>query len=136
MPQLTSHPTPKLSNPTLKKTQKPSQQKNYSPTTKTIIPEKVSSPSSTSNVYQILMDKKFKWGKFLSKKQQGAIKDQLRQLKNWPLTSGLDIKALQGEAKGTFRIRVGGCRIVFFVDDKNKHIFIQSISLRKNAYKK
>ena len=82
------------------------------------------------------MDKKFKWGKFLSKKQQGAIKDHLKQLKNWPLISGLDIKALQGEAEGTFRMRVGGCRVVFFVDKKNKQIFIQSISLRKNAYKR
>ena len=98
--------------------------------------KKISSSSITNNGYQVLQDKKFTWPKFLTKPQQDAIKDQLRKLKHWPDTDSLDIKALKGEKKGTYRIRVGSCRIIFFVDEKERNIFIIEIGPRKNIYKK
>jgi uncharacterized protein len=119
-----------------KKYEKGSTIKTEQPKSKNIASKKASSSSNISNGYQVLQDKKFKWGKFLSKQQQGAIKDRLKQLKNWPLSEDPDIKPLKGEKKGTYRMRVGGCRIIFFVDEKNHQIFILEIGLRKNIYKK
>ncbi len=87
------------------------------------------------NEYLILQDKKFKWGRFLSTTQQNAIKDHAKELKYWPEVTDLDIKPLQGVEKGTYRLRVGSCRIKFFIDEKSRQIFIQKIGLRKNIYR-
>jgi ankyrin repeat protein/mRNA-degrading endonuclease RelE of RelBE toxin-antitoxin system len=88
------------------------------------------------NEYQILQDKKFEWGKFLSSTQQNNIKNHLKQLKFWPDTHDLDVKILQGAKQRTYRLRVGNCRILFSVDEKHRQIFIQEIGLRKTIYKR
>jgi ankyrin repeat protein/mRNA-degrading endonuclease RelE of RelBE toxin-antitoxin system len=105
-----------------------------STTTKQTI--KPSSSVNTNNQYQLLQDKNFKWPKFLTKSQQYATKDQLRELKYWPKVTDLDIKPLQGAKKGAYRLREGSCRVIFFVDTKEKNIFIEEIGPRKNIYKK
>jgi mRNA-degrading endonuclease RelE of RelBE toxin-antitoxin system len=106
-----------------------------------------SSPVISQNEYHILQDKHFKWPKFLTrtqqyaiknklKTQQYAIKNKLKELKHWPETSDLDIKPLQEEEKGTYRLRVGNCRVVFYVDKQQHQILIKKIGPRKNIYKK
>jgi ankyrin repeat protein/mRNA-degrading endonuclease RelE of RelBE toxin-antitoxin system len=98
--------------------------------------QKGSSMVLSINEYQILRDKNFKWPKFLTKEQKNEISNRIRQLKHWPDTDNLDIKPLKGEKKGTYRMRIGTCRILFFVDEKNYKIFIQEIGPRKNIYRK
>ena len=108
-----------------------------SPTIKSAaaIKEKETRPAITeNNEYQILQDMKLKWPRSLSAQQLEAIKQHLRKLKKWP-QHGLDIKKLSGESH-MFRLRVGGYRIIFSVDEKNRIIKIHTVGLRKNVYKK
>jgi ankyrin repeat protein/mRNA-degrading endonuclease RelE of RelBE toxin-antitoxin system len=99
-------------------------------------PVTINKSTPQKNTYLILQGKKLKWGKFLSTRQQEAIKDHAKQLKYWPEVHNLDIKPLQGTEKGIYRLRVGTCRVIFSIDIEQHQIFIQEIGLRKNIYKK
>ena len=46
-----------------------------------------------------------------------------------------DIATMQG-MRGFFRLRIGGYRAIFTVDDKEKAIYIQAIGPRGDVYKK
>lgn len=79
--------------------------------------------------YLILIDKKVN-----SLLLNQTIKDHITQLTHWPY-HGLDVKKLEGYPN-TYRLRVGGYRIIFSVDTKRHEIKIHEIGLRKNIYKK
>lgn len=83
--------------------------------------------------YQILIGEKLKWPQSLSQNQQESIKDHLRKLKNWP-NHGLDVKKLKGKSD-LYRLRVGGYRIIFSVNEARHEIKIYEIGLRKSIYK-
>jgi len=85
--------------------------------------------SSAQSKYLILIDKKVN-----ARLLNDTIKDHIRQLKNWPYHGGLDVKKLAGKSN-MYRLRVGGYRIIFSVDDANHEIKIHEIGLRKNIYK-
>ncbi|CAB1084408.1 hypothetical protein D1AOALGA4SA_11932 [Olavius algarvensis Delta 1 endosymbiont] len=46
------------------------------------------------------------------------------------------IKRLSGELKGSYRIRIGGIRIIYSVDDSQKIVYIEVIGFRGDVYKK
>lgn len=48
----------------------------------------------------------------------------------------LDVKKLEGEWHGYFRIRRGQLRIIFTVDKGNSIIYIEKIDSRGSAYKR
>jgi len=47
-----------------------------------------------------------------------------------------NIKPLSGELKGSYRLRIGGIRIVYSIDDSVKIVFIEVIGFRGDIYKK
>lgn len=46
-----------------------------------------------------------------------------------------DIATMQG-MEGFFRLRIGGYRAIFTIDEKEKTVYIQAIGPRGDAYKK
>lgn len=46
---------------------------------------------------------------------------------------GYDVKKLKG-VKNTYRLRIGGYRIIYMVDFKKSKIFVLAVSQRKKAY--
>jgi mRNA interferase RelE/StbE len=46
-----------------------------------------------------------------------------------------NIKKLSGELEGSFRLRLGGLRIIYSVDDKRKIVYIEVIGFRGDVYK-
>lgn len=47
---------------------------------------------------------------------------------------GKDIKKLRGELEGRYRLRVGGHRIVYRVDELEKAVIIMDIRAREKVY--
>jgi len=47
---------------------------------------------------------------------------------------GKNIKRLKGELQGRYRLRAGGYRIVYGVDEGEKAVVIEDIGLRGNVY--
>jgi len=50
--------------------------------------------------------------------------------------SGVHIKKLWGELEGMYRYAIGGLRIIYEVDTKNKVVKIKAIRSRGDVYKK
>ena len=46
-----------------------------------------------------------------------------------------NIKRLSGELEGSLRLRVGGMRIVYSVDQKSQTVYIEVIGFRGDVYK-
>ena len=71
----------------------------------------------------------------LDKKTQGRIKEALLKLEksDSPFLEQ-KVRALTGELKGDFRLRVGDLRILFTPDKKRKVISIYAILHRGKAY--
>jgi len=72
----------------------------------------------------------------LDKKTRARIKGALLKLveSNNPLVHE-NVKALTGELKGDYRLRVGDWRILFTPDKKSKVIHVYAILPRGRAYK-
>ena len=47
-----------------------------------------------------------------------------------------NIKQLNGELQGSFRLRVGNIRIIYSIDDAIKIVYIEVIGFRGDVYKK
>ncbi len=97
-------------------------------------PIQVNQPIRINNEYQVGHDIKLKWPRSLSGDKYNLMREHLRQLKHWPKVTGLDIKPLKDQS-GMLRLRVGGYRVLFTVDDAQHRIIIHVIKLRKNVYK-
>jgi mRNA interferase RelE/StbE len=50
----------------------------------------------------------------------------MEQIMENPL-EGLHVKRLRGELEGKYRYKIGGLRIVYFVDETERTIFVEAI---------
>ena len=57
----------------------------------------------------------------------GLAEDPIRQY---------NIKKLSGELKGSYRLRLGGMRIIYSVDETKNIIYIEVIGFRGDIYKR
>lgn len=65
-----------------------------------------------------------------------AVTCGIAKLDGYPLVlREMDVEKIRGMDK-TFRIRFGTCRIIFFVDDAERTIFVTHAEARKKAYTK
>lgn len=48
--------------------------------------------------------------------------------------AGNNIKALKGRFAGSYRYRVGDCRVVYTIDDHQITVFVVTIARRDNVY--
>jgi mRNA interferase RelE/StbE len=76
-----------------------------------------------------------KYFKKLDKKRRRKIKEKLLALSRQqnPLEN-IQVKALTGELKGFYRLRVGDYRIIFALLEEEKVIAVVNIFPRGNAY--
>jgi ankyrin repeat protein/mRNA-degrading endonuclease RelE of RelBE toxin-antitoxin system len=86
------------------------------------------------NVYSVVEGKHLKWPRSLRPNQEKLIEKDIRMLMYWPDHGLSDVKKLKGKTHA-YRLRVGGYRILFSVDDITHVITIEAIDLRKNVYK-
>lgn len=78
--------------------------------------------------------------KFLNEVSDQALKksfkDHIAKLEDYPLSlREMDTEIIRG-VKDTFRLRIGGYRIIFFVDKTDATIYVTDIKARKKAYTK
>jgi len=66
----------------------------------------------------------------LDGRTQEKIHKVLEALKTNPYRS-IKIKKLRGELKGRFRYRIGEIRIIYFIVEENKTIFVEASSIYK-----
>jgi len=76
-----------------------------------------------------------KYLKKLDKKLQRKIREKLQALcgQQNPLEN-IQVRALTGELKGFYRLRIGEYRIIFALLEEEKVIAVVNIVLRGNAY--
>ena len=70
----------------------------------------------------------------LDTKNQRKINNAIETITKSPM-EGFHIKKLKGELEGKHRYDVGGLRIIYFVDTKEKIISIEAIGSRGDIYK-
>jgi len=64
------------------------------------------------------------------------VKESIRRLTDYPLSlRELDVEKLQGIER-TFRVRVGRYRFIFYVDKKERTIFVTHLGKRESIYEK
>ena len=71
----------------------------------------------------------------LSAIQKERIKQSLKMLEDG-INTRKDIKQMVGDWKGYYRMRVGDIRIIFWIDQELKTIYIDHIGSRGDIYKK
>jgi len=71
----------------------------------------------------------------LSAIQKERIKQSLKMLEDG-INTRTDIKQMVGDWKGYYRMRVGDIRIIFWIDQELKTIYIDHIGSRGDIYKK
>jgi len=71
----------------------------------------------------------------LSAIQKERIKQSLKILEDG-INTRKDIKQMVGDWKGYYRMRVGDIRIIFWIDQELKTIYIDHIGSRGDIYKK
>ena len=72
--------------------------------------------------------------KNLDKATQKIIKEKLLLLAQNPDNLKNNIKALKGEFKGKFRLRIGNYRVVYTIDNEQIIIIVVRIGHRKEVY--
>jgi len=70
----------------------------------------------------------------LSEKQRTRIKEALAQLAEDPFKLA-GVKAMLGEWDGYRRMRVGDFRIIFWVDEDERIIYVDHLGARGDVYK-
>lgn len=83
--------------------------------------------------FLILVHDKFKWPKTLTEERKNIIKERLKELAVTGVSTTLDIEQF-GEADH-FRLRSGDHRIIFYVDNSERKIYIRKMGLRRSIYK-
>jgi mRNA interferase RelE/StbE len=64
-----------------------------------------------------------------------SLKEHIAKLEDYPLSlREMDAEVIRG-VKNTFRLRIGGYRVLFFVDKTEGTIYVTDIKARKKAYK-
>lgn len=74
----------------------------------------------------------FDFLKKCDKEIYGRVIEKLKVLSENPFPR--DSKRIIGRKEKVFRARVGKYRILYFVDDANKILFVSEIDLRKRVY--
>lgn len=67
--------------------------------------------------------------------QRQRIKQSLKELENG-IVDRVDVKSMAGEWKGYYRMRIGEVRVIFWIDHKQKTIYVDHIGSRGDIYKK
>lgn len=70
----------------------------------------------------------------LPKREAAKVLTALERLTVWPTETG-DVKALAGEFKGLYRLRVGRYRVHFDVDLDAGVLHVLSVATRQQAYR-
>lgn len=85
--------------------------------------------------YQVTVEKRAeKYLQRLPPKRYQKISDVIHKLKSFPIVNA-DVVPLKGKYKGkSFRLRVGGWRVLFTVDEKGKTIRVWKIDTRGDIY--
>ena len=84
-------------------------------------------------MYEVILYKDaVKFLKKIGKTKAEKVKKDLENLKNWPKVK--NIKKMYGEYDGYYRKRVGDIRIIFFVKNSQRKIYIDSINFRGSVY--
>lgn len=87
-------------------------------------------------MYEILISHEAeKYYKKQDKNTRRKINRCIALLSQEPL-SGSHIKRLHGELEGKYRYAIGGLRIVYEVDTKNKTVEIKAVGSRGDVYKR
>jgi len=73
-----------------------------------------------------------KFIKKLNEPQLSRVKSKIKLLENWPVE--MDVKAMKGNYKGYFRLRIGDVRVIFYPDSKTNVIFVDAIGFRGDVY--
>lgn len=90
----------------------------------------------TLMIWKIEVSTKFeKYYKKLSQKEKLRIKNKLMELKELknPLIHK-DVKALTGELKNFYRMRIGALRVIFALIEKTKTIALVNLFPRSDGY--
>jgi mRNA interferase RelE/StbE len=72
--------------------------------------------------------------KKLPSNEKDNVKKALRKLSENPFGSR-EVKCMVGEWKGYYRIRLGNIRVIFWIDEEDKMIYVDHISPRGDVYK-
>lgn len=72
--------------------------------------------------------------KRIATKDLKKILKKIPQLQDWPVTEGIDVKALQSYDAADFRLRVGSYRVLFNKDDMLKAIYLLRVLHRSKLY--
>jgi mRNA interferase RelE/StbE len=86
-------------------------------------------------MYKVFSHKKaVKYYESLDEKTAKRINKAIEAMSRNPL-EGLHIKRLRGTQEGKYRFAVGDLRIVYWVNEEEKTIFIEAIGPRGDIYK-
>ena len=69
----------------------------------------------------------------IHKKQRDRLWSSIKRLTGGPYDSGLDVKPLK--ARPEWRLRVGGWRVIFRVEQDRLVIVVVAVAPRRDAYK-
>jgi mRNA interferase RelE/StbE len=85
--------------------------------------------------YKVVVHKRAaRYLKRLPESQKQRIKQSLRKLEDG-ITDKVDIKAMAGQWKGYYRMRIGDTRVIFWKDKKLRTIYVDHIGARGDIYK-
>jgi len=86
--------------------------------------------------YKVVIHKRVaKYLNKLSSKEKEVIKASLRKLEDGKFEE-LKVKKMYGEWEGYRRFKIGNKRVIFWLDEEEKVIYIDYIGARGNIYKK
>ncbi len=86
--------------------------------------------------YKVVIHKRVaKYLNKLSSKEKEVIKASLRKLEDGKFEE-LKVKKMYGEWEGYRRFKIGNKRVIFWLDEEEKVIYIDYIEARGNIYKK
>lgn len=72
-----------------------------------------------------------KFYKKLQKKVRARVREALVVLEKSPQAA----KRLHGELRGNYSLRIGKLRIIYYVSEKEKNVYVIAIGPRKTIYK-
>jgi len=88
--------------------------------------------------YEVLLNPKVVGElKKLPQKEAEHIKEDLKRLRESPTKArgGVDVKHIAGTSNPKlYRLRVGGYRAIFWVDEKRGDVLVEKVAPRKKAY--
>ena len=85
--------------------------------------------------YSVIVHKRAaRYLKSLTEHQRERIKKSLKDLENG-IDEKMDVKTMAGNWKGYYRMRVGDIRIIFWIDNSLRTVYVDHIGTRGDVYK-